>query len=387
MATDDVIARKGPQRIGGRYELTARLGRGAMGVVYQARDEVMRRDVALKVLTADLEDDPEIKTRFLREAQAAAGLSHPNVITIFDVGEENERFYIVMELLRGMVLKSFLKQPESARLGRKIHLMMQLCAGLSAAHHASVYHRDIKPGNVFVRSDGLLKILDFGVARLATSNMTASGFVVGTPDYMSPEQARGEEIDGRSDIFSAGGVFYYMLTGRKPFAATALPTLFHQIQSEDPQPIDGDVPPELAAVVMKALSKKRETRYQSCEELIADLQLMAHLYPVEALDRAALPLVADLVSSAESAAAPTIAGSSRQRQAAEAAPAAPSTDDTMELATPVATDVTDDTVSLDPPTWGSKIKAGIDAAIAGVAARWTRTSAPVAARQSSRRKR
>src|SRR5262249_23872361 len=150
MATDDLIASKGtPKRIG-RYELTARIGRGAMGVVYQARDEVMRSDVALKVLTADFEDDPEIRTRFLREAQAAAGLSHPNIITIFDVGEENDRFFIVMELLRGMVLKSFLKQPESTRLGRKIHLMMQLCAGLGAAHHASIYHRDIKPGNVFV---------------------------------------------------------------------------------------------------------------------------------------------------------------------------------------------------------------------------------------------
>jgi eukaryotic-like serine/threonine-protein kinase len=385
MATDDLTARKTPQRIGGRYELTGRIGRGAMGVVYQARDEIMRRDVALKVLTADLEDDPEIKTRFLREAQAAAGLSHPNVITIFDVGEENERFYIVMELLRGMVLKSFLKQPEAARLGRKIHLMMQLCAGLSAAHNASIYHRDIKPGNIFVRTDGLLKIVDFGVARLATSNMTAAGFVVGTPDYMSPEQARGEEIDGRSDIFSAGGVFYFMLTGRKPFSATALPTLFHQIQSEDPQPIEGDVPPELTAVVMKALSKNRETRYQSCLELLADLQLVTHLYPFEALDTAAMHLVPDPVPS--ESAAPSPAAESRQGSASRAAAAAPSTDDTMDQAPPGAPDATDDTVSLETQTWSAKLKAGIDAAIAGVAARWTRTSAPVAARQTSARKR
>jgi serine/threonine protein kinase len=386
MATDDLTARKTAQRIGGRYELTGRIGRGAMGVVYQARDEIMRRDVALKVLTADLEDDPEIRTRFLREAQAAAGLSHPNVITIFDVGEENERFYIVMELLRGMVLKSFLKQPESARLGRKIHLMMQLCAGLSAAHHASIYHRDIKPGNIFVRSDGLLKIVDFGVARLATSNMTAAGFVVGTPDYMSPEQARGEEIDGRSDIFSAGGVFYFMLTGRKPFSATALPTLFHQIQSEDPQPIEGDVPPELAAVVMKALSKNRETRYRSCQELLADLQLVTHLYPFEALDTAAMHLVPDPVPS-ESTAPNATSGERPGPASGAAAAAAASTDDTMDLAPRGATEGTDDTVSLDAQTWGAKIKAGIDAAIAGVAARWTRMSAPVAARQSSTRKR
>ncbi|HKB09892.1 MAG TPA: serine/threonine-protein kinase [Vicinamibacterales bacterium] len=384
MATDDLIASKGtPKRIG-RYELTARIGRGAMGVVYQARDEVMRRDVALKVLTADFEDDPEIRTRFLREAQAAAGLSHPNIITIFDVGEENDRFFIVMELLRGMVLKSFLKQPESTRLGRKIHLMMQLCAGLGAAHHASIYHRDIKPGNVFVRTDGLLKIVDFGVARLATSNMTASGFVVGTPDYMSPEQARGEDIDGRSDIFSAGGVFYYMLTGRKPFAATALPTLFHQIQSEDPAPIDGDVPAELTAVVMKALAKSRETRYQTCEELLADLKLVTHLYPLEAMDTAAMHLAPEAIA-AEIAA---VAGGNGGRAAAAPPEApAPSTDDTMDFEPPVATGDTDDTVTLETPTWGARIKAGIDAAISGVAARWTRPSPPVATGHSSTRKR
>jgi serine/threonine protein kinase len=380
MAIDDLVARKSaPQRIG-RYELTARIGRGAMGVVYQARDAVMRRDVAVKVLTADLEDDPEIRTRFLREAQAAAGLSHPNIITIFDVGEEHDRFFIVMELLRGMVLKNFLKQPEAVRLGRRIHLMMQLCAGLGAAHQASIYHRDIKPGNIFVRADGLLKIVDFGVARLGTSNMTAAGFVVGTPDYMSPEQARGEEIDGRSDIFSAGGVFYFMLTGRKPFAATALPTLFHQIQSEDPLPIDGDVPPELAAVVMKALAKNRESRYQNCQELLADLQLVTHLYPLEAMDTAAMDLAADPIGAA------ALRRDSGSSAVVTDVPALPSTDDTVDIALP-GSEVTDQTVSFEPPTWGSRIKAGLNAAMTGLSARWTRPTVPVAARRPSTRKR
>ena len=211
-----------PERIG-RYQVIERIGRGAMGVVYRARDEAMGRDVALKVLTADLEDDPDIRTRFHREAEAAASLSHPNIITIFDVGEDGDRFFIVMELLRGATLKDFLKQSDAAPLARKLDLMIQLCAGLGAAHNASIYHRDIKPGNIFVRADGILKILDFGVARLASSSMTAAGFIVGTPDYMSPEQARGADIDGRSDIFSLGGVFYFMLTGRKPFPATDLP--------------------------------------------------------------------------------------------------------------------------------------------------------------------
>ena len=236
-----------------------------MGVVYRARDEAVGRDVALKVLMADIEDDPDIRTRFYREAEAAARLSHPNIITIFDVGEDGDRFFIVMELLRGATLKEFLKQGEADALERKLDLMIQLCAGLGAAHNASIYHRDIKPGNIFVRADGMLKILDFGVARLASSSMTAAGFIVGTPDYMSPEQARGADIDGRSDIFSLGGVFYFMLTGRKPFPASDLPTLFHQIQSEDPPPPLGvEAPPELTTLIMKALSKKRETRYQCC---------------------------------------------------------------------------------------------------------------------------
>ncbi len=278
-----------------------------------------------------------------------------------------------MELLRGAVLKDFLKQPEGVRLGRKLHLMMQLCSGLSAAHHASIVHRDIKPGNIFVRSDGLLKILDFGVARLATSNMTAAGFVVGTPDYMSPEQARGEEIDGRSDIFSMGGVFYFMLTGRKPFAATALPPLFHQIQSEDPAPIDGDVPPELATVVIKALSKNRETRYQSCEELLADLQLVKHLYPIDAIDTAGLYVTADALAATPGIAAP------REPEAA-------STDDTTDFE-PRAAKGTDETVSLDPPTWTSRVKAGIDAAIAGMSARLAGTPPAVGTRETSTRKR
>ena len=214
MAADDRPRRSSPERIG-RYQVIERIGRGAMGVVYRAHDEAMGRDVALKVLTADLEDDPDIRTRFHREAEAAARLSHPNIITIFDVGEDGDRFFIVMELLRGATLKDFLKQSDAAPLARKLDLMIQLCAGLGAAHNASIYHRDIKPGNIFVRADGILKILDFGVARLASSSMTAAGFIVGTPDYMSPEQARGADIDGRSDIFSLGGVFYFMLTGPK----------------------------------------------------------------------------------------------------------------------------------------------------------------------------
>jgi serine/threonine protein kinase len=384
MATDKLTARKTPERIG-RYEVIARLGRGAMGIVYHARDAAMGREVALKVLTADLEDDPEIRTRFLREAEAAARLSHPNIITIFDAGEDADRFFIVMELLRGAVLKDFLKQNPAMTLGRKLDLMTQLCAGLGAAHNASVYHRDIKPGNVFVRADGLLKILDFGVARLSSSSMTAAGFIVGTPDYMSPEQARGEEIDGRSDIFSLGGVFYFMLTGRKPFPATALPTLFHQIQSEEPPLIGEEVPPELIAVVMKALSKKRETRYQTCQELTADLGLVKHLYSFETIDTDALPTTPQHVdadsgaAAMTSAAAPDVASGSRSELI--------STDDTVDVGPAGASAKSDDTVALRAPGWTSRLTARIIAAIAGARIRTGQSSARVVTRHSGTRKR
>ena len=380
MATDDLTPRRSPERIG-RYQVIERIGRGAMGLVYRARDEAIGREVALKVLTADLEDDPEIRTRFHREAQAAASLSHPNIITIFDVGEDADRFFIVMELLRGATLKDFLKQNDATRIERKIDLMVQLCAGLGAAHNASVYHRDIKPGNVFVRADGILKILDFGVARLASSSMTAAGFIVGTPDYMSPEQARGAEIDARSDIFSLGGVFYFMLTGRKPFPASDLPTLFHQIQSDDPPPALGvDAPAELIAVVMKALSKKRETRYQNCQELMADLEVIKHLYPLDARRTATMiqPMAAG--TAGVPGAAPIAAATAP----AEAGGA--TTDDTVDLV-PISSFNSDDTVTLEAPTWVKRVTGRIDSAISGALARLGRPTTSVPSKETGIRKR
>jgi serine/threonine-protein kinase len=384
-ATDDLAPRSSPPQRIGRYQIKARIGRGAMGVVYQAWDELMCRDVALKVLTADLEDDPEIRTRFLREGQAAAALFHPNIITIFDVGEDGARFFIVMELLRGVVLKEFLKQPDAAGLARKLHLMMQLCAGLSAAHRASICHRDIKPGNIFVRSDGLLKILDFGVARFASSGITTSGFVVGTPDYMSPEQARGEEIDNRSDIFSMGGVFYFMLTGRKPFASTMLPTLFQQIQSENPAPIDDDTPPDLAAVVMKALAKDREKRYQNCDRVLADLQAVSRHHAISPVPIEAphVTMAAPNTDRIDATAPDQSIWTAKTPQ--PAAPAVASTEDTVDFEPPPGTS-TEDTVPILPPTWGGRLKAGIGA-IAGAASRYAGSAAPVGARQSPSRKR
>jgi serine/threonine protein kinase len=382
MAADDrtTTRPRSPERIG-RYHVIERIGRGAMGVVYRARDEAMGREVALKVLTADIEDDPDIRTRFLREAEAAARLSHPNIITIFDVGEEAERFFIVMELLRGATLKDFLRQGDGPGLERKIDLMVQLAAGLGAAHNASVYHRDIKPGNVFVRADGLLKILDFGVARLASSSMTASGFIVGTPDYMSPEQARGADVDGRSDIFSLGGVFYFMLTGRKPFPASDLPTLFHQIQGEEPPPPVGvDAPAELVEVIMRALAKKREARYQSCQELLADLHVLRHLYPLEVLPAAVASRIA--VAGGSNGSIAHLDASA----AAVPASGASETEDTVDFQ-PTSTFNSDDTVTLEAPTWMRRVAGRIDSAISGAFARLGRTSTSASTRPTGMRKR
>jgi eukaryotic-like serine/threonine-protein kinase len=269
-----------PARIG-RYEIIERIGKGAMGVVYSARDEVMDRVVAIKVMMADLEGEPDTRTRFYREAQAAGRLLHPNIITIFDMGEEEGRIYMVMELLRGHTLAEFLRQP-GLPLERKLDLMVQTCEGLGAAHAGGIVHRDIKPGNLFVLHDGSLKILDFGVARLASSTMTASGFIIGTPDYMSPEQARGGDIDPRSDIFSAAAVFYYMLSGRKPFAARDLPTVLRKVQVEPPAPLtEHEAPVPLARLVMKSLSKDPAHRHQSMADLASDLSRFRRHYDAE----------------------------------------------------------------------------------------------------------
>jgi eukaryotic-like serine/threonine-protein kinase len=269
-----------PERIG-RYKVVDRIGRGAMGVVYSAHDELMGRDVAVKVMMTDLEGEPDIRARFMREAQVSAKLAHRNIVTIFDIGEDNGRLFIVMELLKGDTLDRALKQ-RSFSIEEKVDLTLEVCEGLAVASGAGVCHRDVKPGNLFVQADGGLKILDFGIARLASSSMTASGFIVGTPDYMSPEQARGVAVDERSDIFSVGAVLYLMLTGRKPFVAPDLPAVLHKVVSEDPPPIEAkDAPPALARIVFKALSKDAAARFQKFPEFSAELSRWRRRYDAE----------------------------------------------------------------------------------------------------------
>ena len=269
-----------PERIG-RYRVVERIGRGAMGVVYSAHDEVMDRDVAVKVMMTDLEAEPDIRARFMREAQVSASLAHRNIVTIYDIGEDNGRLFIVMELLRGQTLDKCLKQRVLA-LEEKVDLTLEVCEGLAAANAAGVCHRDVKPANLFLQDDGTVKVLDFGIARLASSSMTASGFIVGTPDYMSPEQARGSSVDERSDVFSVGAVLYLMLSGCKPFVAPDLPAVLSKVVSEDPPPFDPEiVPAGLSRIVFRALSKDPAERFQNFAELSADLARWRRRYKVE----------------------------------------------------------------------------------------------------------
>jgi serine/threonine protein kinase len=273
MANDfDTVPDGAPEYIG-RYRLGERLGRGAMGVVYAAEDEAMGRPVAIKVMLANLEIDPAMRERFYREARLTGQLVHPNIVTVFDLGEEDGRPFLVMERLHGAPLVDLLREPAPGLLDTKIDWMLQTCDGLQAAHERGIVHRDVKPSNLFVQRDGGLKILDFGLALLATSTLTASGLLVGTPQYMSPEQARGSAVDVRSDLFSTAGVFYFMLTGRPPFDETGLSRLLDAIVHQPPAPIaDHEAPASLARVVLKSLAKDPDERHQSCAHLRAEIE-------------------------------------------------------------------------------------------------------------------
>lgn len=256
----------------GRYRVLERIGRGAMGVVYAALDEQLGRKVAVKLMLADFDQQPDMRERFYREARITGQLAHRNIVTVFDLGEERGRPFIVMELLDGLPLAEHLQAGGSSSVDDRIDLMTQVCNGLQNAHRCGVIHRDLKPSNLFVQRDGGPKILDFGVARLTASNLTASGFLVGTPEYMSPEQPLGRPVDARSDVFSAAGVFYFMLTGRPPFGSLDLLKMLDAILHAAPRPLTRDEAPEaLARVLMKGLAKKPIERYQQCAAMLEDL--------------------------------------------------------------------------------------------------------------------
>jgi serine/threonine protein kinase/tetratricopeptide (TPR) repeat protein len=250
----------------GKYKILATLGKGAMGEVLKAHDPDLNREVAVKLISSSLAGQVQHRERFRREAQSVAQLSHPNIVTVFDFGDNGDRVYMAMELLGGQDLRQLIGTPALASADRVLSIVEQICAGLAYAHAKSVIHRDLKPGNVRVLPNGQVKILDFGLARLGASEITQAGLVLGTPNYMSPEQVRGERVDGRSDLFSLGSVFYEMITGRKAFDADAVPAVLNLVLTRQPEPLSRvltEAHPAVEQLVAKALAKDPAQRFQS----------------------------------------------------------------------------------------------------------------------------
>jgi eukaryotic-like serine/threonine-protein kinase len=264
----------------GKYELRHQIGRGAMGVVFEAYDTVIERRVALKMLRTDVfapEQLPDVRARFKREAHSAGRLSHPNIVTIFDYGEHEGAPYIAMDLMSGEELSRSLESGARMPLPQVVRVMEQLLGALAYAHEAGIVHRDIKPSNVFVLRDGSIKMVDFGLARIEASNLTETGTLLGTPAYMSPEQFLGLPVDARSDLFSAGVILYQMLTGDRPFTGSPS-TIMQKVLRQDP--VEPSVlNPTLSAawddLVKRALAKKPDDRLQSARQFADYMRLVA----------------------------------------------------------------------------------------------------------------
>jgi predicted Ser/Thr protein kinase len=260
----------------GKYQITAEIGKGGMGLVYQGYDPLLDRQVAIKVLAPHLIWEPGFVERFLREARAAARLKHTGIVTIYDVGQEGERYYIVMEYLDGRTLGQIIRQEGPLAAEKVIGVLRQLAGALDYAHQQRLVHRDVKPGNVVVNSQGHATLTDFGVARAAQeTRLTTTGALIGTPQYMSPEQAQGYDVDHRTDIYSLAVVAYEMLTGRAPFGATTPHAVLHQLIYEPPPParsLRPDLPAEADRVLGRALDKEPARRYESAGAFVQTLQ-------------------------------------------------------------------------------------------------------------------
>jgi beta-lactam-binding protein with PASTA domain/predicted Ser/Thr protein kinase len=302
----------GARRLGGRYEIGEVLGYGGMAEVHKGRDIRLGRDVAIKMLRADLARDPAFQSRFRREAQSAASLNHPSIVAVYDTGEDpagsgGSAPYIVMEYVDGRTLRDVLQTEGMLLPQRALELTGDILAALDYSHRAGIIHRDIKPANVMLTRTGDVKVMDFGIARAltgATSTMTQTAAVVGTAQYLSPEQARGEHVDQRSDIYSTGCLLYELLSGRPPFVGDSPVAVAYQHVREDavpPSRLNPDVSPAIDAIVLKSMAKNPANRYQSAADMRSDVQRAIAGRPVEAT-----PVLADAPTTYIPAATTTV---------------------------------------------------------------------------------
>jgi eukaryotic-like serine/threonine-protein kinase len=281
--TATIIAEPIPTKIG-RFELINLIGKGGMGEVFLARDESLERDVAVKILPSDFTADSSRVSRFIREAKAASALNHPNILTIYEIGEFDGTNFMAAEFVNGKTLNNY-QQTEKKSLQKILKVSIQIASALQAAHEAGIVHRDIKPDNIMVRHDGIVKILDFGLAKLLENetqqlkikdkNSTAFGLIMGTPQFMSPEQARGKKVDSRTDIFSFGVVLYQMLADKLPFSGETTSDIIAAILTKEAKPLpelNSEIPPELNKIVEKCLQKDAQNRYQTAKQLVQDLE-------------------------------------------------------------------------------------------------------------------
>jgi len=262
----------------GRYEILQELGQGAMGTVYLGRDPSINREVAIKTVNYEeiaVDELSDVKARFFREAEAAGKLSHPNIVTIYDMGEDHEMAYIAMELLKGKELTHYSQKANRLPLKRVLKIVGAVAEALGYAHSQEVVHRDIKPANIILLDDDLVKVADFGIARVMSSSKTQTGVIFGTPNYMSPEQIAGKKVDGRSDLFSLGVVFYELLTGEKPFRGDSMTALLYAVSNTEYVPLSETAPKTPACcveIVERLLSKGVSKRYQAAAQVVKDVQ-------------------------------------------------------------------------------------------------------------------
>ncbi|HEX4913384.1 MAG TPA: serine/threonine-protein kinase, partial [Vicinamibacterales bacterium] len=290
----------------GPYQIVAKVGTGGMGEVYRARDARLGRDVAVKILAAAYTQDQDRIRRFRQEAAAASALNHPGILTIHEAGEVDGCQYIATELVEGDTLRQILSQRGRVPLNEALAIAVQAAAALAAAHKAGIVHRDIKPENVMVRSDGYVKLLDFGIAKLTqrpdespdtgeitrTLSQTRDGAIVGTVPYMSPEQARGAAVDARSDIWSLGCLLYEMLAGRSPFAGPTTSDVLVAILDKEPAPLTAppaSIPAECDWIITKTLRKNADERYQKTDDLLSDLRRLQEKLALASHQQRALP--------------------------------------------------------------------------------------------------